>query len=440
MTERRAPAPTSVAGCYSIADLRALARRRLPRAVFDFYDGGAEDELTLAGNGAAYASWRLSPRVLVDVAAASTGCELLGAAAGMPAAVAPTGAAGFGFRGADLALARAAAQHGLPYTLSSSATTAIETIAARAPGRHWFQAYVLRNRDFFWKLVARARAADYEALVITVDLPVGGKRERDFHNHFSIPFRFSARNMLDFASRPRWALEMLLRGMPVMENLRGLEAAANSATAIASSVGRSYDPSFDWARLAEVRDRWPRKLIVKGVSRAEDAQRLAAMGVDAIVVSNHGGRQLDGAVPTLQALPEVLAGVAGRLPVLVDGGIRRGSDIAKALALGAQGVLLGRATLFGAVAAGDAGALRALEILQDELLRTQRLCGALAPTDFTPDLLRPAVLDPQTQLAQLAQLAQLPQLPPSLPRPPRHQTPSARPAGQPRTTSATAGH
>lgn len=380
----------SAAACYSIADLRTLARRRLPRAVFDFFDGGAEDERTLAGNGRAFERWQLAPRVLVDVADASSACSLLGAPAGMPAAIAPTGAAGFGWRGADLALARAAARMGLPYTLSSSATAAIETIAEQAPGRLWFQAYVLRNQDFFWQLVDRAREAGYEALVITVDLPVGGKRERDFRNHFSIPFRFTSRNVLDFASRPGWAFDMLLRGLPAMENLRGLETAATSAGAIASSVGRSYDPAFDWARLAEVRERWPRKLVVKGVSRADDAARLAAMGVDAIVVSNHGGRQLDGAVPSLQALPEVLQGVAGRCPVLVDGGIRRGADIAKALALGAHGVLLGRATLFGAVAAGDAGAQRALDILHDELLRTMRLCGAPGVAQLSADLLRPS--------------------------------------------------
>ena len=289
MTHRHAHAPRRVEDCYAIDDLRALARHRLPRAVFDFYEGGAEDESTLAGNREAYAHWQFSPRVLVDVAQASTACTLLGAPAAMPAAIAPTGAAGFGHRHADVALARAAAHLGIPYTLSTSATTSIETIASQAPGRHWFQAYVLRDQAFFWRLIERARAADYEALMITVDLPVGGKRERDFNNHFSIPFRFSMRNMWDFASCPRWALDMLLRGMPVMENLRGLEAAATSATAIASSVGRSYDPSFDWERLAQVRDRWPRKLIVKGVTRAEDAARLAAMGVDAIVVSNHGG-------------------------------------------------------------------------------------------------------------------------------------------------------
>lgn len=390
MSTARRPAPRSVADCYSTADLRALARRRLPRAVFDFYAGGAEDEATLRDNRAAFAALRFAPRVLVDVSRVSTGCELLGSAAGMPAAIAPTGAAGFGRRDADLALARAAADYGIPYTLSSSATTSIETIAREAPGRHWFQAYVLNNQEFFWKLLERALAADYEALVITVDLPVGGKRERDFHNHFSIPFRLSARNVRDFASRPRWALDMLVRGLPVMENLRGFEVAAKSAVAIASSVGRSYDPGFDYPRLAQVRDRWPRKLIVKGVCRGDDAARLAALGVDAIVVSNHGGRQLDGALATLDALPEVLQAVAGRVPVLVDGGVRRGGDIAKALALGAHAVLLGRATLFGAVAAGEAGALRALEILRDELQRTQKLCGVTWVDQLSSELLRPA--------------------------------------------------
>jgi (S)-mandelate dehydrogenase len=382
--------PRHVADCYSIADLRRLAQRRLPRAVFDFFDGGAEDERTLRENCAAFGRHRFAPHVLIDVAQVSLQSTLLARPADLPLAIGPTGAAGFGWRGADLALARAAARHGIPYSLSSSATTALETIAREAPGRHWFQAYVMSNRDFFWTMVERARAADYEALMITVDLPVGGKRERDFRNHFSIPFRYTPRNVLDFATRPRWALDMLLRGAPALENLRELDLHANSVSAMASSVGRNHDAAFDWDRLAEVRARWPRKLIVKGVARAEDAQRLAALGVDAIVVSNHGGRQLDGARATLDALPEVLQGAAGRVPVWLDGGIRRGSDIAKALALGAQAVLVGRATLFGAVAGGEAGALRALDILRDELQRTLQLCGVPDVQALTPDLVRPA--------------------------------------------------
>ncbi len=383
-----ASGPRSLASCHSIEDLRLLARRRLPRSIFDFYDGGAEDERTLRQNRSAFERHRLAPRVLVDVAKASTACELFGRPLGMPMAIAPTGALGFGWRDADLHLARAAQKHGIPFTLSSSGTASIEAVAKASSGRLWFQAYVLRNQDFFWQMIDRADRAGFEALVITVDLPVGGKRERDFRNHFSVPFRLTRRNALDFALHPRWTLDLLRRGIPVFENLRGLEMAAKSATEIASSVGRSYDPGFDWGRLAQVRDRWPRKLIVKGISRGDDAQRAVSLGCDALVVSNHGDRQLDGAIATLDALPEVATAVAGRIPVLLDGGIRRGADVAKALALGASGVLLGRATLFGVVAAGEPGAHRALDILRDEFLRTQQLCGARAPSELTADLIR----------------------------------------------------
>ena len=382
--------PRSVSACYSIDDLRKLARKRLPRSIFDFYEGGAEDESTMAANSAAFSRYRLAPRVLVDVSNTTPSSSLFGQTVGMPMAIGPTGALGFGWRDADLHLARAAHQHGIPFTLSSSGTASIEALAKASKGRLWFQAYVLKNQEFFWKMIARAEAADFEALVITLDLAVGGKRERDFHNQFSVPFRFTPRNALDFALHPRWTLDLLRRGIPAFENLRGLELAAKSATAIASSVGRSYDPSFNWDRLAQVRDRWPRKLIVKGVCRGDDASRLVDLGVDALVVSNHGGRQLDGAVATLDALPEVVRAVRGRIPVLLDGGIRRGSEVAKALALGASGVLLGRATLFGVAAGGAAGAMKSLDILRDEFLRTLQLCGVLQPQDLDASLLRPS--------------------------------------------------
>ena len=376
-----------VSRVFSIEDLRGAARRRTPRAIFDFFDGGAEDELTLADNQAAFRRRRLLPRVLTDVSMMDTGVQLLGAASRLPLAVSPTGAVGFGWRGGDVAIARAAVAAGIPYTLSSAATASIEQVAKAAPGRLWFQAYILKNKPFLDGLIARALAADYEALMITVDLPVGGKRERDFRNHFSVPFRFTARNLLDFARRPGWLLDILRHGMPVMENMVGLEMQAKNATAIASSVGRSYDPAFDWSSLQKIRDNWPRKLIVKGILRPDDAARVAAMGCDALVVSNHGGRQLDGAVATLDALPPVVQAVQGRIPVLLDGGVRRGSDIFKALALGASGVMVGRATLYGAVAAGEPGASRALAILQDELVRTMQLCGARSVAEITVDLL-----------------------------------------------------
>ncbi|GAB1575632.1 alpha-hydroxy acid oxidase [Bordetella petrii] len=378
---------TAAIRAQSIEDLRRAARGRLPRAIFDFFDGGAEDELTLAANRAAYAQVRLVPRALVNVAQVSTQTEVAGGPAAMPLAVAPTGAVGYGRPGGDIAIARAAAAAGVPYTLSTSATASIEQIARAAPGRLWFQAYILRNRELLDALIARARAADYEALMITVDLPVGGKRERDARNHLSFPFRYTARNLLDFASRPAWAVAVLRHGLPVMENLKELEAPAASATRLASSVGRSYDPSFDWDRLRAIRDAWPRKLIVKGILRPDDAERLAALGCDAVVVSNHGGRQLDGAAATLAALPGVARAVGGRLPVLVDGGVRRGADLLKARALGAQAVLVGRATLWGAVAGGEPGAARALAILRDELQRTMQLCGVCEVAGIGPDLL-----------------------------------------------------
>ena len=379
---------------HSIADLRRLAQRRLPRALFDFYDGGAEDETTLHDNRAAFLRCRLRPRVLVDVAQVDPSTQLVGAPAALPLAIAPTGAPGFGWPGADVAIARAAAALGVPYSLSSSGTTSIEAIAREAPGRLWFQAYVLRDRDYFEDMIRRAEVCGYEALMITVDLPVGGKRERDFRNHFSIPFRFTPKNLLDFALHPRWALRVARSGMPQMETLAGLAKTASatarpSASAIASSVGRNYDASFDWTRLAQVRELWPRQLIVKGVAHPDDAARLAAMGVDALVVSNHGGRQLDGGAATLDLLPAVLAAVNGRIPVLVDGGVRRGSDVIKALACGAQGVLVGRATLYGAVAAGLPGAQRALAILHDEIERGMRLCGVTRVAQIDRDLLLP---------------------------------------------------
>ena len=382
-----------LARVWNIEDLRRMARRRLPRGVFDFFDGGAEDETTLAANRAAFARVRFAPRVLVDVSRADTGTEILGAPTRLPLAIAPTGASGLGWPDADVALARAAAAMGIPFTLSTAANTSIERVAREAPGRLWFQLYVLRDRAVTAKLVERARAADYEALMVTVDLPVGGKRERDFHNDFMIPFRPSGRNLLDFLSRPRWLLGLLRRGVPKLENLEGYESEGHSGPAtrgtIASSVGSHLDPAFDWDRLKALRDSWPRKLIVKGVARADDAERIAALGCDAIVVSNHGGRQLDGAIATLEALPEIARAVGGRSTVLLDSGVRRGSDIVKARALGARAVLVGRAPLYGVSAAGEAGARRALEILADELVRTMQLCGVTRFDDIAGELIAP---------------------------------------------------
>jgi len=372
---------------YSIADLRLRAKKRLPKAVFDFFDGGAEDELTLKRNIAAFQEQRFLPKILNDVSKIDHQATILGQMSSMPCAIAPTGAVGFGWHRGDIAIAKAAAAFQIPYCLSTTATASIEQIAQHAPGRLWFQAYILKDQDHFYRLIQRAQDAQYEALMITVDLPVGGKRERDFRNDFSIPFRYTARNLCDFASKPLWALPMLIRGLPELENLIGLEKQKSSATQLSSSVGKNYDPSFDWDRLARIRDIWPRKLIIKGILNPEDALRLKQMGCDAIVVSNHGGRQLDGAIATMDALPAIVKAVQNQIPIYLDGGIRRGGDIVKAMACGAKGVLLGGATLFGALAAGEDGALRALEILQDELKRTMQLCGVSSLQEIDHTLL-----------------------------------------------------
>ncbi len=372
---------------WSIDDLRTLARRRIPRGIFDQFDGAAEDEIALRENREAFRRQRLLPKVLVDVSKVDTRTTILGHTSALPLVIAPTGAVGFGRRGGDVMIARAAAAFGIPYTLSTSATASIEQIAEAAPGRHWFQAYILQDREFTYKLIERARVAGYEAVMITVDLPVGGKRERDYRNDFSLPFRYTRRNLIDFASRPRWALDMLARGLPIMENLRGFIPKIETAKGIASTAGRNYDPSFDWTGLQAIRDQWRGKLIVKGIVRPDDAERAVRMGADAIVVSNHGGRQLDASVPTLDLLPDIASSVAGRCSVMVDGGVRRGSDIVKAVALGADAVLAGRPALYGVFAAGEQGAQRALEIFTEELTRTMQLCGLARIEDITSDCL-----------------------------------------------------
>jgi len=373
----------------NIEDLRRLARSRTPRAIFDFFDGGAEAEVTLRANRAAFERVQLLPRVLVNVAEVDTRIELFGVESRFPLAIAPMGAIGAGRPGADLALARAAKAYGIPYTLATPATASIERVAEEVGGRLWFQLYVLRDVEFRRKLIARARAAGYEALLVTVDVPVGGKRERDLRNDFVAPFRPTWRNSRDIWRKPAWAIDMLRHGIPRMENLHGFVQWSTKVTDIGmGSVGRSQDASFDWEGLKEIRDLWPGKLLVKGVERPDDAERLLGVGADGLVVSNHGGRQLDGASATLDALPAVARAVGARLTVLLDGGVRRGVDILKARALGAQAVLAGRAPLFGVMARGEPGARRALEILTGEFERAMKLSGARSVTEITPDLVR----------------------------------------------------
>jgi (S)-mandelate dehydrogenase len=368
----------SFASAVNISDLRLCAKRRLPRAIFDFFDGGAEDEVALRDNRNAYERVRLAPKVLRDVSKIDMTCEILGGPSKLPLVIAPTGGIGIGWPGADVAIARAAAAYGIPYTLSTTSTATIEAVAeANGDGRRWFQLYILYDQAFTDKLIERARVAGYEALVVTVDLPVGGKRERDSHNRFVQPYRPRAGQILEALTKPHWALRILANGgLPTLENLRGFDSRkSDTLVSISSAVGQNLDPAFDFAGLKRLRDLWKGKLLVKGVSRADDAERIVALGADGIWISNHGGRQLDAAPATLDSLPAVVAAVGATMPVLLDGGVRRGADMIKARALGAQAVCAGRPTLYGASAGGEAGALRALAILADELHRSMQLCG-----------------------------------------------------------------
>ena len=371
----------------NIEDLRLLAKRRLPRAIFDFFDGGAEDETTLRGNRAAFERVRLLPRVLVDVSAVDLKTELFGRTANFPLAIAPTGGISAGRAGAELILARAAKAAGVPFTMATPSAVTIERVAQEVGGRLWFQLYAVRDRAFREKLVERAKNSGYEAVLVTVDLPVSGKRERDPRNGFHTPYSPNWRNSRDVIFKPAWALEMLRHGLPGMANLEGYRFSTPAGTDIVTAVGREMDAGLDWEYIRRLRDLWPRRLLLKGVERPDDAERAAAIGCDGVVVSNHGGRQLDGAAATLDALPAVAAAVGTKITVLLDGGVRRGGDILKARALGAQAVLTGRATLYGCMAGGEAGARRALEILQTELVRTMQLCGVRSIADIERDLI-----------------------------------------------------
>ena len=373
----------------NIEDLRRMAQRRLPRAIFDFFDGGAEDEVTLRENRAAFERVRLLPRVLVNVASVDATVDLFGKKSALPLAIAPTGGISAGRYGAELILARAAKAVGIPFTMATPSAFSIEKVAQEVGGRLWFQLYCVRDREFRSRLVARARDAGYEAILVTVDLPVSGKRERDPRNGFHTPYSPNWRNSRDVIFKPAWALDMMRNGLPGMANLEGYRFSAPSGTDIVTAVGREMDAGLDWEYIKELRDQWPGKLLLKGVERADDAERAAAIGCDGVVVSNHGGRQLDGAAATLDALPQVARAVGSKITVLLDGGVRRGVDILKARALGAHAVLTGRATLFGAMAGGEPGALRALEILSSELVRAMQLSGVRSAAQIGPHLLAP---------------------------------------------------
>ncbi len=372
----------------SIEDLRKLARRRVPRAIFDYADGGSYEERTLRANAADLDAISFRPRVMVDVSEVKLGTTLAGCAASMPLAIAPTGLAGLFHANGEILGARAAAAFGIPFCLSTMSICSIEDVRGATKQPFWFQQYLMRDRGFNQELIERAIAAQCSALMLTLDLQVIAERRRDPRNGLSIPPRLTLSNALDVASKPAWALKVLFGKRRTFGNLVGHIGGASGIKTLAEWTQRQFDPSANWRDVEWVRSRWPGRLILKGVMDAEDARFALASGADAVVVSNHGGRQLDGAPSSISVLPEIADAIGGRCEVLFDGGIRSGQDIAKALALGARGALIGKSFLFALAAGGGAGVDLALVILRDELRVTLALTGTTDVAAAGPHMLK----------------------------------------------------
>lgn len=358
----------------SIEDLRALARRRIPRALFDYIDRGSYDELTWHRNRDDLRAVRLRQRVMVDVSRLSVGTTVLGEHWNLPVALAPTGLTGFFHRDGEIHAARAAQRAGIPFCLSTMSICALEDVRAAVEGTFWFQLYLMRDRGFNEALILRAREARCSALMLTLDLPLQALRRRDPKNGLSVPARLTARNAWEIVRRPRWLGGVLLGRRRTLGNLAAFFP-RDGIGALSEWVGRQFNPAITWKDIAWVRERWPGKLLVKGVLDADDARLATSAGVDAIVVSNHGGRQLDSATSTISALPAVVAAASGRCEVLMDGGITSGQDVLKALALGARACLIGKAFLYGLAADGEAGVALALDIIRKELEISMALTG-----------------------------------------------------------------
>jgi isopentenyl diphosphate isomerase/L-lactate dehydrogenase-like FMN-dependent dehydrogenase len=373
---------------YSLAAIRDLARRTLPHPVFDFADGGAEDEQTLRRNEAVFASHDLLPRPLNGAGERDLAVELFGKRLAMPVLIGPTGLSGLFSPSGELAAARAAAAAGTAFCLSHASTCTIEDLAAAGSAPRWMQVFLYRDRGFTREFVERAAAGGYDALVLTTDNQLLGNRERDIRNGFTIPPKFSPLDIVAMAGKLPWLLRMR-RDLPRVTFANYIRPGETADLAsIAGRMGSMLDPGLSWREVDWLRGLWKGPFLLKGILHPGEAAEAAKHGVDGLIVSNHGGRQLDGAIASLDALPAVIAAVEGRLPVLLDGGIRRGSDVVKALALGAAACLIARPQLWGLAVAGEAGVARVLDILRREIDRTMGLMGVARIAELGPDCLR----------------------------------------------------
>ncbi len=358
-----------------VEDLRLLARKRVPRMFYDYADSGSWTESTYRANESDFQRMLLRQRVAVNVEKRSVRTRMLGQEVAMPVALAPTGLTGMQHADGEILAARAAEAFGVPFTLSTMSICSIEDIAANTRAPFWFQLYVMRDRDFIERLIERARAARCSALMLTLDLQILGQRHKDLRNGLSAPPKPTLRNLLNLATKPRWVMGMAGTRRRTFGNIVGHASGVDDLSSLSSWTAQQFDPRLNWDDVEWIKRKWGGKLIVKGVMDAEDARLAADAGADALVVSNHGGRQLDGAPSSIAALPGIVDAVGSRMEVWMDGGIRSGQDVLKALALGARGTLIGRAFLYGLGAMGEAGVTRCLELIRNELDLTMAFCG-----------------------------------------------------------------
>ena len=370
-----------------IADLKDIARRRVPTMFFDYADSGAWTESTYRANEEDFRKIKFRQRVLVDMMDRSLESTMIGEKVAMPVALAPTGLTGMQHADGEMLAAQAAEEFGVPFTLSTMSICSIEDVASVRKKPFWFQLYVMRDKDFVLNLIDRAKAAKCSALVLTLDLQILGQRHKDLRNGLSAPPRLTLGNLVDMALRPRWCLGMLGTQRRTFRNIVGHAKGVGDLSSLSAWTNEQFDPRLSWKDVEWIRQRWGGKLILKGILDPEDARMAAETGADAIVVSNHGGRQLDGAPSSISALPAIVEAVGDRMEIHLDGGIRSGQDVLKALCLGAKGTYIGRPFLYGLGAFGKQGVTMALEIIRKELDITLALCGKRLISDAGPDLL-----------------------------------------------------
>ncbi len=373
----------------TVEDLRILAKRRVPRMFYDYADSGAFTESTYRANAADFEKIKLRQRVAVNMDNRTTTTRMLGEEVAMPVAIAPTGMTGMQHADGEILGAKAAQRFGIPFTLSTMSICSIEDIAANTTAPFWFQLYVMRDRDFVGDLIDRAKAAKCSALVLTLDLQILSQRHKDLKNGLSAPPRLTIPNLLNLMTKPAWCLEMLGTRRRTFGNIVGHAKGVTNMGSLADWTHGQFDPTLNWADIEWIKKRWGGKLILKGIQDVEDARLAVASGADALVVSNHGGRQLDGAQSSIQALPAIVQAVGKEIEVLMDGGVRTGQDVLKALALGARGVLIGRAFLYSLGAMGEEGVTKMLQIIRNELDVTMALCGRTSISAIDKSVLLP---------------------------------------------------